>query len=1008
MILALSGCGGGGGGAPAPTPLSSAKAITSFSISNPAVSGTINESAKTIALTVPSGTAVTALVSNFATTGASMTVNSVAQVTGTTANDFTLPLVYTVIAADGSTSQYTVTVTVAGISTKAITSFSLLGVPGVINETAKTISLVLPSNSVVTSRAAVFTTSGASVKVGTTSQVSGTTTNNFSTPVIYTVTAANGTSTTYTVTVSLTGGLYLKLQSHTVSVDLPSVITFFYQALDINNNYVTSLTNQDFTILEDGLPLSPAESFQELVPITQLPYVLKTVLLIDVSSSISPADLVNMKAAAKNMVANMTPQQQIAVYTLDDRFTQVSTFTKNKTTLNAAIDSIVIGNPSTDFYGAIVKGVALWTDTVAPTGVTQGYLVAITDGADNASVSTIAAANTARGNKSVYTIGAGAYADTAALTSIGNAGYLPITDFTLLQNALNQVAADVAAKAASYYFMRYATPKRAGTHTLSLQVAGNTNTTSSATIPGSFNAAGFSSITRLTNFAITPSPGNILLGVNQTQFTATGTLANGSTTDLSATSIWSSSDTSVATMSAGGLASGLTLGGSTTVMATAPATNMFKFAYATASVIDVPPTVPTNLAVSAGGTAASLSWGVSTDNIAVDSYRIYRDSVLIGTTTATSYRDAGLLNSTNYCYTVSAFDTSNNESVQSAQTCSMTLAVNQQFAYFLSQYSSTVFVNTINPLTGALTAGATVAAGTNPTSVAVDPTGKFVYVANSSSDNVSVYTSNPLTGALTAGATVAAGTGPGSITVDPTGKFVYVANYFSNDISVYTINPFTGALTAGATVAAGTGPGSITVDPTGKFAYVANASSNNVSVYTINPLTGALTVGATVAAGNTPYSVKVDPTGKFAYVANLSSGSVSTYTINPLTGALTAGATVTVGALSYPVFVTVDPQGKFAYVAIHDSNNIQNNVSTYIINPSTGALTAGAKMVMGINSFPDLVTVDPTGKFAYVAISGASNNISTYTINPLTGALTAGAKLGMIFTPTSIVVTPPM
>jgi hypothetical protein len=49
-------------------------------------------------------------VANFTTTGASVSVGATAQVSGTTANDFTSPVDYTVTAADGSTVDYTVTV----------------------------------------------------------------------------------------------------------------------------------------------------------------------------------------------------------------------------------------------------------------------------------------------------------------------------------------------------------------------------------------------------------------------------------------------------------------------------------------------------------------------------------------------------------------------------------------------------------------------------------------------------------------------------------------------------------------------------------------------------------------------------------------------------------------------------------------------------------------------------------------------------------------------------------
>jgi hypothetical protein len=93
---------------------SSTKAITAFSFRglSPAVIGAINEGAGTIALTVPSGTDVTALVATFTTTGASVTVGGKTQVSGVTANNFSGPVSYTVTAADASTRGYLVTVTV--------------------------------------------------------------------------------------------------------------------------------------------------------------------------------------------------------------------------------------------------------------------------------------------------------------------------------------------------------------------------------------------------------------------------------------------------------------------------------------------------------------------------------------------------------------------------------------------------------------------------------------------------------------------------------------------------------------------------------------------------------------------------------------------------------------------------------------------------------------------------------------------------------------------------------
>jgi hypothetical protein len=88
--------------------------ITAFSFAgfanNP---GVINQSAGTIAVTVPYGTSVTALVAAFTTPASNVQVGSVSQVSGQTANDFTSPVVYTTIGQSGSTKTYTVTVTLA-------------------------------------------------------------------------------------------------------------------------------------------------------------------------------------------------------------------------------------------------------------------------------------------------------------------------------------------------------------------------------------------------------------------------------------------------------------------------------------------------------------------------------------------------------------------------------------------------------------------------------------------------------------------------------------------------------------------------------------------------------------------------------------------------------------------------------------------------------------------------------------------------------------------------------
>lgn len=83
------------------------KAIASFNFATPSVTGVVNESAKTVSLTVPYGTNVTALVPTITITGSSISPAS------GVARNFTSPVTYTVTAADSTTQAYVVTVTIA-------------------------------------------------------------------------------------------------------------------------------------------------------------------------------------------------------------------------------------------------------------------------------------------------------------------------------------------------------------------------------------------------------------------------------------------------------------------------------------------------------------------------------------------------------------------------------------------------------------------------------------------------------------------------------------------------------------------------------------------------------------------------------------------------------------------------------------------------------------------------------------------------------------------------------
>jgi hypothetical protein len=193
---------------------SDAKDITAFSFlsnNNAALTEDViaTISGSSIDAVVPFGTDVTALKATFSTFGSTVEVNTVLQNRGITANDFSSALTYTVTAVDGSTKDYTVTVNIAAIDAKDLTAFSFLfsnNAP--LTDTTATISgtsidATVPFGTDITALKATFSTSGSTVKVGADVQSSGVTANDFSSDVIYTVTAADGSTKDYTVTVNI-------------------------------------------------------------------------------------------------------------------------------------------------------------------------------------------------------------------------------------------------------------------------------------------------------------------------------------------------------------------------------------------------------------------------------------------------------------------------------------------------------------------------------------------------------------------------------------------------------------------------------------------------------------------------------------------------------------------------------------------------------------------------------------------------------------------------------------
>lgn len=81
------------------------------------------------------------------------------------------------------------------------------------------------------------------------------------------------------------------------------------------------------------------------------------------------------------------------------------------------------------------------------------------------------------------------------------------------------------------------------------------------------------------------------------------------------------------------------------------------------------PSAPGSVTATASSSSqVQLSWGASTDNVAVTGYKIYRGGSVIKTVTTTSYTDATVTANTDYAYQVSAIDAAGNESTKTTAT----------------------------------------------------------------------------------------------------------------------------------------------------------------------------------------------------------------------------------------------------------------------------------------------------------------------------------------------------
>lgn len=343
--------------------------------------------------------------------------------------------------------------------------------------------------------------------------------------------------------------------------------------------------------------------------------------------------------------------------------------------------------------------------------------------------------------------------------------------------------------------------------------------------------------------------------------------------------------------------------------------------------------------------------------------------------------------------------------------------------------SSGIYAFQWDPQQGVMSGIHPVGTTTNPSFLALHPSGRFLYAVNedvpsSGTDHLTAFAVGDAnsSGSLRAIGTVPSqGLAPCHLSIDAGGKWLFVANYVSGTIAVYPIQS-DGRLGQARQVIQQKGSGpfpsrqesahahEVVLSPDERFLLSVDLGADRIFVYGFEATTGALTPNATLAvvlpAGYGPRHLAFSKDGRTIYVITELTPAVITLRWNAQQGSMTQlGVTSTLPAADRTEHeggaeIVLHPNGKFLYA----SNRAHSNTIA-IFRIDHEGLPVPAGHVPSNGTVPRFFNIDPTGKFLIVANQG-SGDLVTFAIDPSSGALTRVGSKVSVPAPVSFVFAP--
>ena len=291
---------------------------------------------------------------------------------------------------------------------------------------------------------------------------------------------------------------FYRLSSFEVGVVPESrTVQVLFQVKDYDEKGVSTLSEDDFIVTENNGNIDSEADLR--VGRSSIPFSLRTVLLLDITRSVEGL-IPQIKTAAKTLIQQKLPEQEMAIYTFDAETVERKSFTTETSELLAAIDAIPETGlvNSTNLYGGVIDVADLWEDDYSIDGIVDGSLVIFTDGRHNASQAVkLSDALDALEDKRVYVAALNSPdLDEDALKALARTDdrYFKADDIAGLEQTFLDIQSEIQSLSNSIYFLYYQSPITDPSpyeNDLKIEIQANSNVGTDRRIIEKFNSAGF-------------------------------------------------------------------------------------------------------------------------------------------------------------------------------------------------------------------------------------------------------------------------------------------------------------------------------------------------------------------------------------------------------------------------------------------------------------------------------------------------------------------------------------